>query len=195
MNEEIKATSVNLLDPAGLKLGVFSIESAMSLAEEQGCDLIEVNAKANPPYCKLKKKPTPSEINQAKRKEKKGGMKKKMKEIRMKHKIEENDVLIKIQKISRLLASKYRVKVSVLFHPRRDFDEEIGFELLRFVEDSVGSDGVLDSSLGYMNVESVYVYMILSPSRELLKGSPSRVVENEDNEESDWSDDDEEDEE
>lgn len=52
INDGIRAPEVRVISDEG-NLGVMKIEEAMRLAREQGVDLIEVTAEANPPIVKL----------------------------------------------------------------------------------------------------------------------------------------------
>jgi len=53
VNKAIKAKEVRVIDNDGKQLGVFPIDQALSLAEENNLDLVEINANINPPVCKI----------------------------------------------------------------------------------------------------------------------------------------------
>ncbi|MGB5203710.1 translation initiation factor IF-3 [Eudoraea sp.] len=52
INEKITSPSVRLVGD-NVEVGVFPIAKAISLAEEQGLDLVEISPKADPPVCKI----------------------------------------------------------------------------------------------------------------------------------------------
>src|SRR3989338_2630409 len=52
-NEGIAAPQVLVLDKAGANLGVMPTSKALSLAREEGMDLVEINPKSTPPVAKI----------------------------------------------------------------------------------------------------------------------------------------------
>ena len=52
-NEEITAPQVRLVGENIPEQGVFSLRDALRMADEQGLDLVEICAKADPPVCKI----------------------------------------------------------------------------------------------------------------------------------------------
>ena len=53
INEEITASQVRLVGENIPEQGVFSLRDALRMADEQGLDLVEISAKADPPVCKI----------------------------------------------------------------------------------------------------------------------------------------------
>ncbi|WP_373689736.1 translation initiation factor IF-3, partial [Rheinheimera sp.] len=53
INEEINVREVRLIGLEGEQLGVVGIADAIKLAEDGGCDLVEISPTAEPPVCKL----------------------------------------------------------------------------------------------------------------------------------------------
>ena len=53
INNEIRASSVRLIDEAGEMLGVVAKSVAMDSAQKAGMDLAEVSPNAVPPVCKI----------------------------------------------------------------------------------------------------------------------------------------------
>ena len=53
INEEITASQVRLVGDNIPEQGVFSLSAALKMADEQGLDLVEISAKADPPVCKI----------------------------------------------------------------------------------------------------------------------------------------------
>src|SRR5690606_1450686 len=52
LNKEINVKEVRLIGE-GIEPGVYPIEEALKLAEEQGVDLVEISPKAVPPVCRI----------------------------------------------------------------------------------------------------------------------------------------------
>ena len=53
INDRIRARQVRLIGADGTQLGVKPLPEALHIAREQGLDLVEVAAKADPPVCKI----------------------------------------------------------------------------------------------------------------------------------------------
>jgi translation initiation factor IF-3 len=53
VNEDIQEPKVRVIDPSGRVLGIMPTQMALRLARERGLDLVELNAKAVPPMCKM----------------------------------------------------------------------------------------------------------------------------------------------
>ena len=53
INEEITAPQVRLVGENIPEQGIFSLRDALRMADEQGLDLVEITAKADPPVCKI----------------------------------------------------------------------------------------------------------------------------------------------
>ena len=53
INQYIRARQVRVIDESGQQLGVIPVERTRLLAMDKGLDLVEVQATANPPVCKI----------------------------------------------------------------------------------------------------------------------------------------------
>jgi len=53
VNNQIRAPQVRVIDETGMQTGIFSLETAIRMAEERDLDLIQVTEKAEPPVCKI----------------------------------------------------------------------------------------------------------------------------------------------
>ena len=52
-NERIRAPQVQVISSEGKNLGTLSTQEAISIARQEGLDLIEISPNANPPVCKI----------------------------------------------------------------------------------------------------------------------------------------------
>ena len=52
-NERIRASEVQVISSDGKNLGTLSIQEAISIAKQEGLDLIEISPNAKPPVCKI----------------------------------------------------------------------------------------------------------------------------------------------
>ena len=53
INNQIRADELRVIDAEGTNIGVFPFAEALKMAQDQGLDLIEVNANAKPPIAKI----------------------------------------------------------------------------------------------------------------------------------------------
>ena len=119
INEQIRDKEIRLIGESGEQLGIMSSREALKLAEEAGLDLVKIAPTAKPPVCKI--------VDYGKyryelaRKEKDAKRKQKVievKEIRMSHNIDTNDLNTKVGAARKFLEKGNRVKVTLRFRGR-----------------------------------------------------------------------------
>jgi translation initiation factor IF-3 len=140
VNWAIKVPEVRVINSDGKQVGVMPLKEAMKIAEEQGLDLVEVAANANPPVCRImnygKYKYQQSKRTQEARKHQTVIQ---VKEVKLRPRTEEHDFQFKLRHAKRFLSEGNKVKVSILFRGREMAYPEFGTEILkRFI------DGVKD---------------------------------------------------
>ena len=122
---------MRLIGYEGDQLGVVSIETALSMAEEVGLDLVEIAPDAKPPVCKVmdfgKYK---YEIAQKAREARANQTHIVVKEMRMRPSIEAHDYETKRTHIERFLTGGDKVKVTIQFRGREQARPEMGYKLL-----------------------------------------------------------------
>lgn len=167
INKEIRSREVFLVDNHGAQRGVVDITTALSIAEEEGLDLVEVSPNANPPVCKIldigKYK---YELEKKQKEAKKNQVVTKLKEVRMQSKVADGDIFTKSRAISEFLQDGNKVKVSIRFKGRTLIHPELGKEvldkiLLKLTE--LKCPYVLDKG-AYM--EGKMMSMLLSPAKK-----------------------------
>ena len=145
LNGEIRYPEVRVIGSSGEQLGIMSSREAQLLAKEQGVDLVEIAANANPPVVKIIDW---GKYQYQKMKEqsraKKNAKSSELKQIRLGLKIGENDLNIKCRKILELLDDGDRVKVMIIFRGREMAHKEIGTELMNRIIEKLGSEVVVD---------------------------------------------------
>lgn len=161
MNEEIRAQEVLLIDSQGVKVGVVPVSRALSMAEEQELDLVEVAPQASPPVCRIldygKYKYQQQKREKDARKKTKSQT---VKEMKMRPKIDQHDYDFKTKAIKNFLEAGHRVKVAIFFRGREMAFLDRGREVLdKVMKDCEG--------LGKVEVpprmEGRYMRMMLSP--------------------------------
>ena len=122
-----------------------SSKEAFNLAKDQGVDLVEIAASANPPVVKIidwGKYQYQKMKEEAKNRKKAREKQSELKQMKIGLKISDNDLNIKVRKIKGFLEDGDRVKVMVVFRGREMAHKEIGQNLLNKVIELLG-EGVI----------------------------------------------------
>ena len=122
-----------------------SSRDALSLARQQGVDLVEIAANANPPVVKVidwGKFQYQKMKEEAKNRKKAREKQSELKQMKIGLKISDNDLNIKLRKINGFLEDGDRVKIMIVFRGREMAHKEIGQELLDKIFSLLG-DGIV----------------------------------------------------
>ena len=122
-----------------------SSRDAQLLAKEQGVDLVEIAANANPPVVKVidwGKYQYQKMKEEAKNRKKAREKQSELKQMKIGLKISDNDLNIKVRKMRGFLDDGDRVKILIIFRGREMAHKEIGEELLNKVISLLGEDAV-----------------------------------------------------
>ena len=119
MNNEIISKDVRLISEDGEQLGVVAIEVALQKAEDVGLDLMEVAPDAKPPVCKIVDH---GKLKYEQKKKQQQSKKKqhivKIKEIRLRPRIEDHDLMTKLNHGRKFLQDGAKLKVTLMFRGR-----------------------------------------------------------------------------
>lgn len=136
INEQIKASKVQVIDEQGEKRGVISIHDALDLAYDKKLDLVLVAPNAEVPVCKIMNYGK-YKFEQAK-KEKEAKKKQKtfeIKEIRITPNIEQHDFEFKLKNAQKFIDDGNKVKITVRFRGREMNYVKLGEQVLnKFIE-------------------------------------------------------------
>ena len=145
MNDSIHHTKVRLIGSDGEQLGIVSADNARERAYDEGLDLVEVSAAADPPVCRI--------MNYDKfryeQKKKQQEAKKKQttvdtKEIKFRPKTEEHDLNFKINHIKKFLGQKNKVKITMRFRGREIvYSQTIGLEAMKKIAETLQDDAII----------------------------------------------------
>lgn len=134
INTRIRAQEVLLIGADGRRIGVKPLQEALALAAQEGMDLVEVDPLASPPVCRLldygKFRYEQTKRERAARKRQRTV---EIKEVRLRPRIGEHDLRIKVGQAQRFLEEGNRVKVTVRFRGREWTHSDIAEELLKGV--------------------------------------------------------------
>ena len=124
-----------------------SSREAQLLAKEQGVDLVEIAANANPPVVKIidwGKFQYQKMKEEAKNRKKAREKQSELKQMKIGLKISDNDLNIKVRKMRGFLDDGDRVKIMIVFKGREMAHKELGTELLNKVLGLIGGDIVAE---------------------------------------------------
>ena len=140
---------MRVIGASGEQLGIMSSKEAQMLAKEQGVDLVEIAANANPPVVKIidwGKFQYQKMKEEAKNRKKAREKQSELKQMKIGLKISDNDLNIKVRKMRGFLDDGDRVKVMIVFKGREMAHREIGKDLLNKVVSLLGEDAMMEGS-------------------------------------------------
>ena len=116
-----------MISEDGEQLGVVSIEVALEKAREVGLDLIEVGPNTKPPVCKILDY---GKLKYEEKKKQQLSKKKqhviKVKEIRLRHRIDDHDLMTKLNQGRKFLLDGAKLKVTLMFRGREMARVDLG---------------------------------------------------------------------
>ena len=154
-----------------------ALPEALSIAREQGLDLVEVADKTDPPVCKImdygKYK---YEQDQRRKESRKKASNVVIKEMKFRPKIDGHDYETKMKHVERFLAEGSKVKLTIMFRGREMAHPELGRRILNRVAEQVAELATVESS---PRQDGRNMTMVLNPLRRpkgkgqgAVKGAP-----------------------
>ncbi len=136
INDRIRAREVRLVGD-NVEIGIYSIQEALRIADEQGLDLVEISPTAEPPVCKVLDYQKFLYQQKKRQKEQKAkATKVVVKEIRFGPQTDDHDYNFKLKHAIGFLQEGSKVKAYVFFKGRSILFKEQGeVLLLRFAND------------------------------------------------------------
>jgi len=172
-NNMIRVPQVRLVGD-NIEVGVYSIQEALRMAQDQGLDLVEISPNADPPVCKI------IDYNkflyEKKKKEKEMKAKSKaseVKEIRFTPNTDDHDFDFKAKHAEKFLKEGNKVKAYVQFKGRAiQFKERGELLLLKFAE-RLGDAGVLEGMPKMEGKRMLAIWAPKSQKKKTEKGAAS----------------------
>jgi len=141
----IRSRSVRVIDETGKQVGIMSPREALAIAEEKNLDLVEIAPTTDPPVCKIMDFGKYRYQQQMKdRESKKKQHVVKIKEVRFRPRIGENDLQMKVNMAKKFLTDGFKVKITLMFRGREMAHRETGQELVNKVIELLTDVGVVD---------------------------------------------------
>ena len=130
INEQIRISPVRVIGHEGEVLGVLETVDALARAREVGLDLVEVAPQEKPPVCRIMDYGK-FKYQQKKRQHKGHTHHSKNKELRVRPKIGDHDLMTKVNRAKEFLAEKDKVIFSVIFRGRENAHVDEGYKLVQ----------------------------------------------------------------
>jgi len=163
----IRIREVRVIDEEGQQLGVLPTSEALAIAQERGLDLVEVAPTAIPPVCRILdfgqyKYELQKREREAKRKQKSQTFK----EIRLRVKIDVNDLRTKLRRAGEFLGEGDRVKVTVQFRGREMSHANLGRDLLDRAAELLAEHGTVERP---PLLEGRNMYIVMAPLEKRIE--------------------------
>lgn len=165
VNGEINALEVRLVGDDGEQLGIVPLNTALSVAEEAGLDLVEIAPLAKPPVCKVMdfgkfKYQEQKKAHEARLKQKQV----QVKEVKLRPGTDENDYQIKLRNLKRFLSEGDKAKVTLRFRGREMAHQEIGMRQLERIRSDLEEIAVVEQM---PKMEGRQMIMVIAPKKTI----------------------------
>ena len=145
----------------GSQVGVIATGEALMMAREKDLDLVEVASNASPPVCRIMdfgKYKYQLEISEKEKRKKQTQIV--IKEIKLRPKIDKNDLSIKKKQIEKFLKKGSKVKVRLSFKGREIIHSELGMNVMNSIVDDLGDKCIIEQK---PKMEGYNIVMLLDP--------------------------------
>ena len=137
VNRQIRVPQVRVIAHDGEQLGIMTPDEARDIAEENGLDLVEVAARANPPVCRIMDYGK-YKYDQAKKDAKAKSSRVEVKTVTLRPKTDTHDMDTKIRKARGFLEHGDRVKFVMRLRGREHAHKGLWYEKLNQLLEELG---------------------------------------------------------
>ena len=167
LNEAIRVKECRLIAYDGSQLGIYPIEQAQRIADNEGYDLVEIAPQAQPPVCRIMdygkfKYDQAIKAKQAR----KNQSKIETKEMKFRPKIDIGDYTTKKKHVMRFLAAGSKVKITIMFRGREMSHPEQGLSILERLADDLKDVAVIENQ---PKMEDRNMHMLIAPLPQTVK--------------------------
>jgi len=136
---------VRLISETGEQLGVMKTEDAIARAMDVGQDLIEVSPNAKPPVAKILNY---GKLKYEEKKKAQASKKKqhvvKIKELRVRPRIDDHDLLTKVNRGRQFISDGCKLKITLMYRGREMSRLDLGLDVLRRIIDLFSDIAVVE---------------------------------------------------
>jgi translation initiation factor IF-3 len=160
-NNRINSPEVQVISSNGENLGILNTNEAISMAKEEGLDLIEIAPNAKPPVCKIIdmgkfKYDAQKKANKAKKKQKIVLLK----EIKLRPVTETHDYDFKVKNAKKFIMKGDKVKFTIRFKGRELQHSHLGNELMNKIKEDMKDVGKVEMQPKF---EGKQMTMVIQP--------------------------------
>ena len=160
-NNRINSPEVQVIASNGENLGIINTNKAISMAKEEGLDLIEIAPNAKPPVCKIidmgkYKYEAQKKANKAKKRQKKI----ELKEIKLRPVTEAHDYNFKLKNALKFLSKGDKVKFTIRFKGRELQHSNLGHDLMNKIQEDIKLAGKVEMNPKF---EGRQMIMVIQP--------------------------------
>jgi len=160
INHMIRAREVRVVGD-NVETGIYPLDEALRMAEEQGLDLVEISPNANPPVCKIIDYNKFLYERRKKEKEIKAkSAKSEVKELRFTPNTDDHDFEFKLRHAEKFLKEGNKVKAYVQFKGRAIMFKERGELILLKLAERLAEVGTLE---GMPKLEGRRMHAVIAP--------------------------------
>ena len=151
----------------GSQLGIFGLEDALRVADEQGLDLVEIAPNGDPVVCRIMDYGKYKYQQEVKAKQaRKNQAKIAVKEMKFRPKIDVGDYTTKKKHVLRFLESGCKVKITIMFRGREMAHPDLGLSILERLADDLKDVAVIESQ---PKMEGRNMHMLIAPLPSTVK--------------------------
>ncbi|WP_440225755.1 translation initiation factor IF-3 [Dokdonella sp. MW10] len=163
-NLEIRVPRVRVIGADGEQVGVLSRDEALSMAQELGLDLVEIQPQADPPVCRIMdfgkfKFDMQKKAHAAKKKQKQV----EIKELKFRPTTDVGDYAIKLRNLRRFLEEGDKVKITIRFRGREMAHQELGDAMVKKIAADIVEEAVIEQ---YPRMEGRLMVMMIAPKKK-----------------------------
>jgi translation initiation factor IF-3 len=175
-NRKIRITPIRVIGPQGQQVGIMETADALSLAEEQDLDLVEIQPDSRPPVCKIMdygkhKYDQSKKANRSRAAARASGGD--LKEVRLGRsvKIDPNDVRVRVGQARKFLMKMDKVQLTQRFRGREIVHKDLGLQRLQEIAEELADISKIESAPRW-NGRSASI--ILAPDRARISAQRDR---------------------
>jgi translation initiation factor IF-3 len=163
-NTEIRVPRVRVIGADGEQVGVLERDAALSMAQDAGLDLVEIQPTADPPVCRIMdfgkfKFEMQKKAHAAKRKTKQV----EIKELKFRPSTEDGDYNVKLRNLRRFLEEGDKVKIVVRFKGREMAHTELGEQMVKRIQADIVNEAAIES---FPRFEGRQMVMMVAPKKK-----------------------------
>ncbi len=185
-NERIRVPRVRVIGPDGSQVGIMPTSEAIAMAKRLNLDLLEVSPNAEPPVCRILDFGK-YQYEEAKRQKSNKASATKVKEIKIRPKIERHDYETKRRNAERFLFSGNKLKITMMLRGREMEFKQNAFEVVERAIADLSHMGHADAAPKLMGRN---ITVTMSPVAQKLRklkysGEEEEIPEEDDSEKDD----------